>query len=197
MKNIEILKKVADLVGFKFSSFSFAEVEVEGGIRVSNLTEGDFLVGDTISKLNDDGTYSVVGDGEWKLADGRLFITDMEGKLIEIRESADEADTEGAPGVGVEAEAEVEMEEVEVEVPEEVIDVMSPDVVEAVVEALTPIVEELKVLTEEMKSLKKDYEDFKASSAYEPVNENTAVKSAFSDARYEVLKQLKQTYKNR
>ena len=70
MKNIEILKKVADLVGFKFSSFSFAEVEVEGGKRLSNLTEGDFLVGDTLSLLNEDGTYSVVGDGEWKLAYG-------------------------------------------------------------------------------------------------------------------------------
>ena len=66
MKNIEILKKVADLVGFKFSSFSFAEVEVEGGKRLSNLTEGDFLVGDTLSLLNEDGTYSVATDRDWE-----------------------------------------------------------------------------------------------------------------------------------
>jgi len=193
MKNIEILQKVADLVGFKFSStHAFAEVELVGGVRITNSTEGDFLVGDTISVLNDDGTSSVVGEGIHELLDGRVFLTDTEGKLVEIRESADEADTEGAPGS---TEAGVEMEEVEVEVPDMVADVMTPDVVEAVVEALTPIVEELKVLTEEMKKMKKDYEDFKASSAYTPVNEDKRVSSAFSDHRYEVLKAMKKSMK--
>ena len=195
MKNIEILQKVADLVGFKFSSTqAFAEVELVGGVRITNSTEGDFLVGDVISVLSDDGTSSVVGAGSHQLADGREFITDSEGRLTEIREIAEEADTEGAPG-STEAGTEEKMEEVAVEVPEVVADVMSPDVVEAVIEALTPIVEELRSLTEEMKKMKKDYEEFKASSAYTPLNEDKKVSSAFSDHRYEVLKAMKKAMK--
>lgn len=194
MKNIEILQKVADLVGFKFSATqAFAEVELVGGMKITNSTEGDFLVGDTISVLHDDGTSSVVGEGTHELLDGRVFLTDTEGRLVEIRETAEEADTEGAPG-STEAQEE-KMEEVEVEVPEVVADVMSPDVVEAVIEALTPIVEELKTLTEEMKKMKKDYEEFKASSAYTPLNEDKKVSSAFSDHRYEVLRAMKNSMK--
>jgi hypothetical protein len=186
MKNIEILQKVADLVGFKFSSNQvFAEVELVGGVRITNSTEGDFLVGDVISVLSDDGTSSVVGSGTHQLADGREFITDAEGRLTEIREITNEADTEAG----------VEMEEVAVEVPEVVADVMSPDVIEAVIEALTPIVEELKTLTDEMKKMKKDYEEFKASSAYTPLNEDKKISSAFSDQRYEVLKAMKKSMK--
>jgi hypothetical protein len=183
MKNIELLKKVADLVGFQFSKFKFAEVSLEGGVIITNSSEGeDFLVGDTISIKNEDGTFTIVGAGEHKLNDGRIFITDAEGKLTEIRE------TEG------EVEVEVEMEEVAVEVPEEVSDVMSPAVVEAVVEALTPIVEELKMLTEEMKSLKKDYNAFKKEATHEPMKQDKVVAQNFSDFRYEVLKAMKQNY---
>lgn len=188
MKNIEILQKVADLVGFKFSSYNFAEVELEGGLVISNQTEGEFQIGDVVSVKNEDGTYTIVGSGEHRLLDGKVFITDEEGKLVEIREEESEA-----PEISVEVETKEQMEEVSVEVPEEVVDVMSPDVVEAVVEALTPIVEELKVLTEEMKKLKKDYEGFKASSAYEPLKEDKVIASAFStDHRYSVLREMKQ-----
>lgn len=183
MKNIELLKKVADLVGFQFSKFNFAEVSLEGGLVITNSSESeDFLVGDTISLKNEDGTFTIVGSGEHKLTDGRVFITDEEGKLTEIR------DAEG------EVEVEVEMEEVAVEVPEEVSDVMSPDVVEAVVEALTPIVEELKVITEEMKALKKDYNEFKKTATHEPLKEDKVVKQNFSDFRYEILKAMKQNH---
>lgn len=191
MKNIEILQKVADLVGFKFSTHTFAEVELEGGLVISNQTEGDFMLGDVVSVKNEDGTFTIVGAGEHKLLDGGTFITDEEGKLVEIRDTE-----ERAPEVEVVIEGEEKMEEVVVEVPEEVVDVMSPDVVEAVVNALAPVVEELKILTEEMKKLKKDYETFKASSAYEPLNEDKLVSNAFNtDHRYEVLKQMKNSYK--
>jgi hypothetical protein len=199
MKNIEILQKVADLVGFKFSTHAFAEVELVGGVRITNSTEGDFLVGDTISILNEDGTSSVVGEGTHELLDGRVFLTDSEGKLVEIRENDEEADTEGAPGSVEASKKKRKMEEVEIEVPDEVADAITPEVVEevveAVVDALVPIVEELKVLTEEMKKMRKDYEAFKASSAYTPLKEDKKVSSAFSDHRYEVLKAMKKSMK--
>jgi len=183
MKNIELLKKVADLVGFQFSKFKFAETMLEGGVVITNSAEGeDFLVGDSISIKNDDGTFTIVGAGEHQLGDGRMFITDAEGKLTEIR------DAEGS------VEVEVEMEEVAVEVPTEVADVMSPEVVSAVVDALTPIVEELKVIAEEMKALKKDYNEFKKSAAHEPLKQDNVVAQNFSDIRYEVLKAMKQNH---
>ena len=180
MKNIEILKKVADLVGFTFSStYNFAEVELEGGLVISNQTEGDFMTGDVVSVKNEDGTYSIVGAGTHNLTDGRVFITDEEGKLVEIREVEE-------PEVSVE----VETEEMEVDVP---ISEMTPEMVQSIIEALTPVVEEMKKLNEKMETLKKDYEGFKASSAYAPLNEDKVVANAFkADYRYNVLRQLKQ-----
>jgi hypothetical protein len=179
MKNIELLKKVADLVGFHFSSHKFAEATLEGGVVITNSSESDdFLVGDTISIRNDDGTFTIVGEGTHQLADGRVFITDVEGKLVEIREMESDG-------------IEVEMEEVAVEVPTEVIDVMSPEVVSAVIEALSPIVEELKAVAEEMKMLKKDYNEFKKSASHQPLKEDKVMKSNFSDHRYDILREMK------
>jgi hypothetical protein len=179
MKNIELLKKVADLVGFHFSSHKFAEATLEGGVVITNSAEGDdFLVGDTISVRNDDGTFTIVGEGTHQLADGKVFITDVEGKLVEIREMESDG-------------IEVEMEEVAVEVPTEVLDVMSPEVVSAVIEALSPIVEELKAVAEEMKMLKKDYNEFKKSASHQPLKEDKVMKSNFSDHRYDILREMK------
>lgn len=186
MKNkIEILQRVADLVGFKFSSLhKFEEVSLEGGLVISNQTEGAFQVGDVVSLKNDDGTFTIVGAGEHKLLDGRKFITDAEGKLTEISDMENEG------------EVEVVIEAAEVDVPSEVSDVMTEDVIQAVVEALAPVVEELKVLSEEMKKMKKDYESFKASSAYEPLKEDKVSANMFStDHRYELLKQMKENLK--
>jgi hypothetical protein len=185
MKNIEILKKVADLVGFKFNSlYSFEEVELEGGLVISNQTEGAFQVGDVVSLKNEDGTYTIVGSGEHKLLDGRVFITDAEGKLAEIKSEVEEK-----------VEVVIEAAEVPVEIKDEVVDVMTPDVVSALVDALTPVVEELKMLSEEMKKLKKDYEGFKASSAYQPLKEDKLVSSNFTDHRYELLREMKENLK--
>lgn len=179
MKNIELLKKVADLVGFHFSSHKFADATLEGGVVITNSSESeDFLVGDTISIRNDDGTFTIVGEGTHQLADGRVFMTDVEGKLVEIREMESEG-------------IEVEMEEVAVEVPTDVVDVMSPEVVSAVIEALSPIVEELKAVAEEMKMLKKDYNEFKKSASHQPLKEDKVMKSNFSDHRYDILKEMK------
>jgi hypothetical protein len=181
MKNIELLKKVADLVGFQFSRFKFAEAVLEGGVVITNSAEGeDFLVGDSISIKNEDGTFTIVGAGTHELNDGRVFITDAEGKLTEMRDEESSV------------EVEVEMEEVSVDVPNEVADVMSPEVVEAVIGALSPIVEELKVIAEEMKALKKDYNQFKKTASHEPLKQDKVVAQNFNDYRYEILKAMKQ-----
>lgn len=190
MKNIEILKKVADLVGFSFSStYNFAEVELEGGLVITNQTEGDFATGDVVSVKNEDGTYTIVGAGTHRLLNGGVFITDAEGKLVEIREVQEETPVDA----GVETKE--DMEEVKVEIPE---GELSPEVVEAIIEALLPVVQEMKKLNDKMEKLKKDYDGFKASSAYEPLKEDKVVANAFkADYRYDVLRQMKQEQKNK
>jgi len=100
MKNRQILEKVAELVGFKFDTdetteenteVKFAMVELEGGYIVSNQKDDDFVVGDTIYLVNEDGTYSVVGAGTWKYLDGeKTLTTDEEGTLTSIEEGTDD-----------------------------------------------------------------------------------------------------------
>lgn len=189
MKNIEILKKVADLVGFTFSTtHNFEEVGLEGGLVITNQTEGDFATGDVISVKNDDGTFTIVGAGTHRLLDGRVFITDEEGKLVEISEE----ETPVEAGV----KTKEDMEEVNIEIPEDT--EIAPEIIEEIVEALIPILEELKIITEDMKKLKKEFTTFKASSAYEPLNEDKVVANAFkADYRYDVLRQIKQELKNK
>ena len=185
----EILEKVAELVGLKFQTTKtekFAEVELEGGYIVSNQSEADFVVGDTIYLVNEDGTYSVVGAGEWTYLDGeKKLITDEEGKLVEVRSGSDDV---------VETEAtEEKMEEVEVEVPAEVQDVVDEDIVQSIVDALTPVVEQIQQVQEEMMKLKSDYEKFKSEASHNPLNEDKVVSKMFStDSRYEVLKAMRQ-----
>jgi hypothetical protein len=187
MKNSkEILEKVAELVGLKFQTAKtekFAQVELEGGFIITNQSEGDFVVDDTIYLLNEDGTYSVVGAGEWTFLDGeKTFITSEEGKLTEIRSGSDDI---------METE---EMEEVEVEVSPSVEEVLDGDIVQSIVDALTPVVEQIQQVQEEMMKLKKDYEKFKSEASHEPLKEDKVVSKMFStDSRYEVLKAMRQS----
>jgi hypothetical protein len=180
----EILEKVAELVGLKFKAIrrgKFAQVELEGGYIVSNQSEADFVVGDTIYLVNEDGTYSVVGAGEWTYLDGeKTLTTDEEGKLVEISSGSDDVETE-------------EMEEVEIEVPASIEDVVDEDIVQAIVEALTPVIEEIQEVQEELMKLKKDYKKFKSEASHEPLKNDNVVSKMFStDSRYEVLKAMRQ-----
>lgn len=178
MKNIEILQKVADLVGFKFSSvsYSFAEVELDGGVIITNSAEGDFALGDTISVKNEDGTYTIVGSGTHRLADGiKIFITDEEGKLVEIKDAMEE-EGDGEGDVIIDAEKEK----------------MESTQLEALKSAIHDVLFAFEAHTKEIAELKNDLEAFKKSASHAPLKEDRVVASAFaSDSRYEILKQMK------
>lgn len=179
MKNIEILQKVADLVGFTFSSsHKFAEVELEGGVIISNQTEGEFMIGDVIAIKNEDGTFTIVGAGTHKLAgDGGVFITDEEGKLVEIRQEG----SEEAPVIEVEVETGDQKE------------MMESAKIAELKAAIHDVLFAFEKQSSEMAELKKDYETFKKSSAYTPLKEDKLITNAFStDHRYEVLKEWKE-----
>lgn len=180
MKNIEILQKVADLVGFKFSSvsYSFAEVELDGGVIITNSAEGDFALGDTISVKNEDGTYTIVGSGTHRLADGiKIFITDEEGKLVEIKDAMDdEEEGDGEGDVIIDAEKEK----------------MESTQLEALKSAIHDVLFAFEAHTKEIAELKNDLEAFKKSASHAPLKEDKVVAAAFaSDSRYEILKQMK------
>jgi hypothetical protein len=178
MKNIEILQKVANLVGFTFSSsHNFAEVELEGGVIISNQTEGEFMIGDVIAIKNEDGTFTIVGSGEHKLTDGKVFITDEEGMLVEIREG----ESEETPVIEVDVETKDQK------------DMMESAKIQELKAAIHDVLFAFEKQSEEITELKKDYEAFKKSSAYTPLKEDKLITNAFStDHRYEVLKEWKQ-----
>lgn len=185
MKNRQILEKVAELVGFKFDTqetteVKFAMVELEGGYIVSNQKDADFVVGDTIYLVNEDGTYSVVGAGEWKYLDGeKTLTTDEEGTLTSISEGAEES---------VEDETEVETAEEEVMTAEKV-----NGKIQELKQAIHDVLFAFNEQSKELNNLKNDYETFKKSASHTPLKEDKIVSKAFStDSRYEVLRAMKE-----
>jgi hypothetical protein len=199
MTKDQILNKVAELIGMKFSTtptaVKFAEVELEGGYTITNQKDNDFVVGDVIYLVNEDGTFSIVGAGTWTFLDGeKIFTTDEEGTLTEIKEGKDDIET---PEELAAEETEVEMAEgieIEVEPKEEDKDTK---IVDAIIEALMPMMEEMKKVQEQMNELKKDYETFKKQGTHAPLKNDTIVSNNFStDERYEMLKALKQHRRN-
>lgn len=189
MTKDEILNKVAELVGLKFSTATkveFNEVELEGGAIITNQKpDTDFVVGDTIYIVNEDGTYSIVGAGTWKFLDGeKIFETDEEGKLVSIKSGEEAADP-----MAIAEEVNDAAETMEIEIEED----KDSKIVDAIIEALMPMVEEMKKMKEEMGNLKKDYETFKQSGTHAPLKDDKIVSNAFSsDERYEVFKALKE-----
>lgn len=178
MKNIELLQKVADLVGFKFSSVShsFAEVELDGGVIITNSTEGEFVLGDIISVKNEDGTFTQVGSGTHRLADGmKIFITDEEGKLVEIKDAMeDEVEDEGVVIVDAEKEK------------------MESTQLDALKQAIHDVLFAFEANTKEIADLKADLQAFKNEAKHAPLKEDTLMSNAFSsDSRYEILKKMK------
>jgi hypothetical protein len=187
-----ILQKIAELVNVKFASndarpHKFAIVELEGGVIVSNQTEDDLVVGDTIYVVNEDGTYSIVSDGTWTYLDGsKTLITNTEGELTEIRSNERE-------DVEAKKQDKQKMEEEVIEVPEEIAEVVDAEIIEGILEALAPIIDEIQEVQEEVMKLKRDYMSFKKSAERTPFKEDKVVSKAFStDSRYEVLKAMKE-----
>ena len=182
MKNIELLQKVADLVGFKFSSSShkFAEVDLFDGSTITNNASGDFAVGDKISIKNDDNTLSVIAEGDYTSADGlKIYSVDAEGMLIEIADATKEgtedgSTTENAPVDSVVASTESSQ-------------------MEALKAAIHDVLFAFEAHTKEIADLKNDLEAFKKEAKHSPLKENTLMSNAFSgDRRLEILRQMKE-----
>ena len=113
----------------------------------------------------------------FRLADGiKIFITDEEGKLVEIKD-AEEPEEDGEGDVVVDAEDKEKMESTQLE---------------ALKSAIHDVLFAFEAHTKEIADLKNDLEAFKKSASHAPLKEDKVVAAAFaSDSRYEILRQMK------
>ena len=133
-------------------------------------------MGDTISVKNEDGTFTQVGSGTHRLADGmKIFITDEEGKLVEIKDAMeDEVEDEGVVIVDAEKEK------------------MESTQLDALKQAIHDVLFAFEANTKEIADLKADLQAFKNEAKHAPLKEDTLMSNAFSsDSRYEILKKMK------
>jgi hypothetical protein len=198
----EAVERISELLNLKFgSSQKFATTKLEDGTEVTNNLDEEFKIGQELYVVGE-STLTPAPAGKHTTREGLVLTVDAESIIIAMEEKTTEApaDKEGKPESEVKDES---MSEVEVEVPDEVAGVMTEEVVQAVVEALTPIVEEVKVLTEEMRkmkemyekqysSLKEDFTAFKKQPQRFSVNEvKKSFKENAEDYKLEVIKAMR------
>lgn len=183
MTTEQAVKMIKEML-FGKTEVKMAEARLMDGTKVTNNLEGDFEIGQTLYVVAEDGTLVLAPSGEHTLEDGVVVMLDEASLITEIKAEGAEETTEV-----VEEET---MEEIVVETPVEVEDVITADVVEAVVEALTPVVEEIKTIQEELKNIKKEFNTFKESEEIKPIKTKKETYSqSFTDYRVEMLKKLK------
>lgn len=178
----EALNKIAELVGYKFNEevtkVEFERVALEGGeVFVTNQTEGELTLGDTIY-IETEAGFEVAPSGTHRLDDGREIVLDEESVLVEIREEASEEEEV--------VEEVVEEEEVEASTSSEVTDLK-----QAIHDLLIGFNEEFNKLNERFNTLEEDYNQFKKEESIKPLKEETKLKQNFSDFRMEMIKNLK------
>jgi hypothetical protein len=154
---------------------------------VTNNLDEEFKIGQELFIVGE-STLTPAPSGKHTTREGLVITVDAESIIIAMEEKTTEApaNAESKPETEVKEEG---MSEVEVDVPEVVGDVMTEDVIQAVVEALAPIVEEVKTLTEEMKKMKEMYgkyssleEDFNSFKKQPQRFSVTEVKKTFKES---------------
>jgi Mg2+ and Co2+ transporter CorA len=179
MTTEQAVKMIKEML-FKKTKVKFAEATLVDGTKITNNLEDDFELDQTLYVVAEDGTLVMAPEGSHTLESGVVIVLDEASVITEIRSEETEETTDE------------EMEEVVVDVPEETSDVITAEVVEAIVEAISPVIEEIKELQEELKAFKKDYKKFKSSEAIAPIKTKPQTYSqSFTDYRIDMLKKLK------
>lgn len=184
----EAIDRIAELLSLKFAKHSFATTSLTDGTEITNNLDEEFKIGQELFVVNE-STLSPAPEGKHETREGLVLTVDSSSVIIAIEQKATEAPANEDGNASTETTQEGMEEEVAVEVPEAVSDVLTEDVVQAVVEALAPVVEEVKAISEEMKKLKEkmqadysalktDFESFKKQPEKFSVAE---VKKTFTD----------------
>jgi len=188
----EAIEKISNLLNFNRQSF--ATTSLTDGTDITNNLDEEFKIGQELFIVNE-STLSPAPEGKHTTREGLVITVDSGSVIIAIEQEATEAPANESGEASVETTDESMEEEVEVEVPEAAADVMTEEVVQAVVEALAPIVEEVKSISEEMKKMKEKYESlssnfesFKKSPEKFSVVEKKTYKSSVEDYKLDIIK---------
>ena len=182
----EALDKIATLVGYKFNNevtkVEFERVALEGGeVFVTNQSEGDITLGDTIYIETEEG-FEPAPAGTHRLDDGREIVLDEESVLVEVREEPS-------------SEEEEVVEEVVEETSKHDDEEMGQDEItqlkEAIHDLLMTFNNEIEAINNKFNSFVEDYNEFKKSESITPVKQESKVNQDFSKMRLEIINKLK------
>ena len=178
----DALEKIATLVGYKFNDevtkVEFERVALEGGeVFITNQSEGDLTLGDTIYIETEEGFEPAVS-GVHRLDDGREIVLDEESVLVEVREEGSEEEV--VEEVVEETSSEEEMGQDEI-----------TQLKEAIHDLLMTFNCEIEAINNKFNSFVEDYNEFKKSESITPVKQENKVNQDFSKMRLEIINKLK------
>jgi len=160
----EAVSKIRLLLGLNEETYRFMSVTLVDGTEAK--TEGEMVEGASLMIVTAEGDIQSPA-GIHETTTGMLITVDEAGTITKIEEVTAET-----PAEEVVTEEVAMEEEVVVEVPTEVAPVLTEEVVQAVVEALTPVVEEVAAIAEELKKMKAQFQAFKSEPAAQKVKRN-------------------------
>lgn len=178
----EALDKIATLVGYKFNNevtkVEFERVALEGGeVFVTNQSEGDITLGDTIYIETEEG-FEPAPAGTHRLDDGREIVLDEESVLVEVREEGSEEEVEEVVEETSSEEEEMGQDEI-------------TQLKEAIHDLLMTFNNEIEAINNKFNSFVEDYNEFKKSESITPVKKESKVNQDFSKMRLEIINKLK------
>ena len=143
-----ILNKVRVLLGMELELES---MKLEDGVTI--IEAESFEGGESVFIVTEDEQKIPLPIGEYTLEDGKLLVVTEEGIVAEVKEQAEEPETEEAPEVEEEVEAEAEVPVSEEAKPiKKVVESVSKETFFSEIEALVKENEELKAKLEEVSS---------------------------------------------
>lgn len=194
MQYKEALSKIAELVGYKFNDevtkVDFERVALEGGeVFISNQSEGDLTLGDTIYIETEEG-FEPAPSGTHRLDDGREIVLDEESKLIEVREEPSDEEVVVEESSDVEEEM---SEETETETSEDFDETNKQitELKEAIHDLLLAFNSQIDAMNEKFNTLETDYNQFKKSESIPPLKQETKLDEKFADWRVGMINKLK------
>lgn len=141
-----ILNKVRVLLGMELELES---MKLEDGVTI--IEAESFEGGESVFIVTEDEQKIPLPIGEYTLEDGKLLVVTEEGIVAEVKEQAEEPETEEAPEVEEEVEAEAEVPVSEEAKPiKKVVESVSKETFFSEIEALVKENEELKAKLEEV-----------------------------------------------
>jgi hypothetical protein len=169
MKREEAVKMIRVMLGIDAPApveVKFVDATLADGTKVT--AEGDaFVPGATLYVVTPEGNVTAP-EGEHTLEDGTIVQVDAQGVIIEVAAATEDATPEEPAAPATPAA----MEDQTVAVPDAVAPAMTEEVVQAVVDALTPIVEQLQTVQAELAKMKVQFSAFSAEPAAAPLKKN-------------------------